>query len=317
MAKPRHNGALRNVTLVSNELRKPGFPRLVSFGMDLVRYDRDMAETELTRCRVVLMRPHYAGNLGSVARVMKNFGLSELVLVDPVTDPQHQDATMMAVHGIDVLKAARIVPTLAEAVADCGFVLATSGEVGGLTRKGFWGTPEEKIPALLKALGVAPTAIVFGPEPSGLTLVEIAACHGMMFIPAAEVYPSLNLAQSVAVCLYELRKQWLKRQPSESPLEPPASYADQEQLFKHLQESLVAVRFLWDHRADGIFHVVRHVIVRGMPTHKEVQVLHGLAKQLLFIAKFWGVTHPQEGRPPREQRSLPTTHDLLTPPEIS
>ena len=129
----------------------------------------------LDRCRVVLVRPHFAGNLGAVARVMRNFGLRHLVLVDPIANPQHRDAAMMAVHGLDVLTSARTVPTLAEAVADCALVLATSGEVGGLARKGFWGTPEEKVPALLAALDRGPAAVVFGPEPSGLTVDEIAA----------------------------------------------------------------------------------------------------------------------------------------------
>src|SRR5918994_264682 len=127
----------------------------------------------LDRCRVVLVRPHYAGNLGAVARVMRNFGLRHLVLVDPIANPQHRDAAMMAVHGLDVLTSA--------------------GEVGGLARKGFWGTPEEKVPALLAALDRGPAAVVFGPEPSGMTVDEIAACHGMMFVPADPEYPSLNL----------------------------------------------------------------------------------------------------------------------------
>ena len=210
---------------------------------------------------------------------------------------------MMAVHGLDVLTAARTVPTLADAVADCVFVLATSGEVGGLARKGFWGTPEEKVPALLAALDRGPAAVVFGPEPSGLTVDEIAACHGMMFVPADPEYPSLNLAQTVAVCLYELRRQWLKHQPNQDAMDPPAPYEDQERAFAHLKESLTAVRFLWDFRADGTFHVLRQVIARAMPTRKELNLLHGLAKQLLFVAKRWGVTHPRDGRPPKPMAS--------------
>lgn len=258
-----------------------------------------MSDSTLARCRVVLVRPHYAGNIGAAARVMRNFGLRELVLVDPVAEPRDKAAAMMAVHGLPVLKEARVASTLAEAVADCGFVLATSGEVGGLTRKGFWGTPEEKVPALLDALDRSATAIVFGPEPSGLTVEEIAACHGMMFVPADAEYPSLNLAQSVAVCVYELRRQWLKRGRPAEGLEPPAPYADQERAFAHLREGLTAVRFLWDFRADGTFHVVRHMLTRAMPTTKELRVLHGLAQQLLFVARRWGVTHPRDGRPPK------------------
>jgi tRNA/rRNA methyltransferase len=258
-----------------------------------------MSEVSLARCRVVLVRPHYAGNVGAAARVMRNFGLRELVLVDPVADPRSMDAVMMATKGLDILTSARKVSTLAEAVAECTFVLATSGEVGGNVRKGFWGTPEEKLPALLDALDHGPAALVFGPEPHGLTLDEIAACHGMVFVPADETYPSLNLAQSVAIVLYELRKQWLARTPPTEVPEPPADYAEQERAFAHLRDGLTAVRFLWDDRADGLFHVLRHLLVRGRPTQKELDVLHGLAKQLEFVADRWGVTHPRDGRPPK------------------
>jgi tRNA C32,U32 (ribose-2'-O)-methylase TrmJ len=143
--------------------------------------------------------------------------------------------------------------------------------------------------------------VVFGPEPSGLTVDEIAACHGMTFVPADPEYPSLNLAQTVAVCLYELRRQWLKRQPGPVTLELPAPYEDQERMFARLKEGLTAVRFLWDFRSDGTFHVLRHVIARAMPTAKEVRLLHGLANQLRYVAKRWGVTHPRDGRPPRQE----------------
>ena len=248
----------------------------------------------LARCRVVLVRPHYAGNLGSVARVMANFGLSELVLVNPVANRQTIEAVMMATHGLTILNGAREVGSLAEAVADCGLVLSTSGEVGGLARKGYWGTPAEQLPRLLDTLPQAPCAVVFGPEPHGLTLDEITACHGMMFIPTAAGHESLNLAQAVAVVLYELHKLSLTHEGKGQPPEPPASFEAQERMFAHLKESLAAQRFLWDFRSDGIFHVLRTVIARGQPTMKELKVFHGLAQQLLYIAETYHVPHPRD-----------------------
>ena len=244
---------------------------------------------------------------------MRNFGLEQLVLVDPIASTESMEAVMMATHGLSVLKSARRVSTLAEAVADCGFVLATSGEIGGLTRKGYWGTPEDRVPALLDAMDRTPVAIVLGPEPSGLTVEEISSCHGMMYVPCAEEYPSLNLAQAVGICLYELRKQWLKRQPVEVPLEAPATYVEQEHLFAHLKKALTDVRFLWDFRSDGIFHVLRHDIVRGLPTSKEIRLWHGLARQLEYIARRYGITHPRAGRAPKQDAAaapaLPESDD--------
>ena len=254
----------------------------------------EVSAPQLSRCRVVLVRPHYAGNLGSVARVMANFGLSDLVLVDPVANRQTIEAVMMATHGLHILNGARTVDTIAEAVADCGLVLSTSGEVGGLARKGYWGTPAEQLPRLLDTLQSSPVAVVFGPEPHGLTLEEITACHGMMFIPSAPGHESLNLAQAVAVVLYELHKQWRTREAKDQPPDPPASFEAQERMFAHLKESLAAMRFLWDFRSDGIFHVLRTVIARGQPTMKELKVFHGLAQQLLYIADKYKVPHPRD-----------------------
>jgi tRNA/rRNA methyltransferase len=248
----------------------------------------------IARCRVVLVRTHYAGNLGSTARVMANFGVSDLVLVDPIANRQTVEAVMMATHGVKILESARTVGTLAEAVADCGFVLSTSGVVGGLARKGYWGTPEEKLPQLLDTLPRSPAAIVFGPEPHGLTLDEITLCHGMMFIPTATGHESLNLAQAVAVVLYELHKLWLAQEQKNTPLEPPAPFESQERMFAHLREALTAQRFLWDFRADGIFHVLRTVITRGQPTMKELKVFHGLAQQLAYTAKTYRIPHPRD-----------------------
>ncbi len=248
----------------------------------------------IEHCRVVLVRPHYAGNLGSVARAMANFGLRDLVLVDPIANKQSMDAVMMATHGLDILEAARVVGTLAEALADCSFVLSTSGEIGGLKRRGYWGTPEDKLPALLEVLTVAPGAIVFGPEPHGLTVDEITLCHGMMFIPTNHGCESLNLAQAVVVILYGLRKLWLARVDTGVSVEVPATFESQDRMFQHLAEALAAQRFIWDFRGEGIFHVLRTVIARGRPTQKEVKVFHGLATQLLYIADRYGVPHPRD-----------------------
>ncbi len=248
----------------------------------------------LERCRVVLVRPHFAGNLGSVARVCANFGVTDLVLVAPLANRESMDAVMMATHGLEILKSAKIVATLPEALADVAFALSTSGEIGGLARKGYWGTPEEKLPLLVDTLDRAPAALVFGPEPHGLTVDEITSCHGMMFIPTAGGHESLNLAQAVAVVLYELRKQALKRGVQKKEVDGPALFEATERMFAHLKKALTAQRFLWDFRSDGIFHVLRTAIARGLPTHKELQVFHGLAQQMLYIAEHYGVPHPDD-----------------------
>ena len=89
----------------------------------------------MDNCRVVLVRTQVAGNLGATARVMRNMGLSRLVLVAPEADIHDRNARQLSTHGESILDAARIVATLEEAVADCGLVVATSARTGGMIRK--------------------------------------------------------------------------------------------------------------------------------------------------------------------------------------
>jgi tRNA/rRNA methyltransferase len=238
----------------------------------------------IERCRVVLVRPHYPGNLGATARVMRNFGLTELVLVDPVASVDDLEARRMATHGLSVLDAARVVPELGDAVADCVFTLATSALPGGVVRDSVVGTPEQKFPALLEAMRSGPVAVVFGPEPHGLTTAEVARCHGLVHIPVDLAFPALNLAQAVAICCYELYRLAATRNEVERSAPEVAPFADQERAYEHLREALTAVGFLFGSRADALMHAVRQLIGRAMPSPQEVKILHGLARQLLYVA---------------------------------
>ena len=244
-------------------------------------------------CRVVLVRPRFAANVGSVARIMRNMGAAELVLVAPAADPTDPEARRLATHGQDVLDRCRVVADLGEAVADCVFVAATSARVGGLMRRQSVGTPEEVLARLADAMTVGPTALVFGPEADGLTTAEASRCHFLIHIPADPACPVLNLAQAVAVCLYELRRQWLRRTTQAPPPEAPAPFAEQERMFAHLRQALEQIHFLWDDKADALMHALRHLIGRAGPTPMEVGVLLGLARQIR-----WYAAH----HPPADQR---------------
>ena len=242
----------------------------------------------LANCRVVLVKPHFAGNLGSVARAMRNFGLTDLVLVAPYTFPDNPEARRLATHGEGILDTTRIVPDIGDAVADCVLTLATSALTAGVVRRGMIGTPAELMPRLAEAAGQGPVAIVFGPEPHGLSNEEIGRCHGMVHIPVDPEYPALNLAQAATVCLYEYRRAWSARvnagrdEPAPGPLVAP--HADQERMFEHLREGLRAVGFLFGERQDTLMHAMRQLVGRAMPTPAEVRMLHGLARQLLWVA---------------------------------
>ena len=238
-------------------------------------------------CRIVLVRTHYPGNLGAAARVMRNFGLTDLVLVDPVTSANELEARRMATHGLGILDSARVVPELADAVGDCVFTLATSGLAEGVVRKTFVGTPREKLPELVEASAAGPVALVFGPEPHGLSNAEITRCHGLIHIPVDPAATALNLAQAVAICCYELfTLAQLGGLTPPARLSPDiAPFADQERMFDHLKEALESVGYLFGTKADPLMHAMRHVIGRSRPTPQEVKLLHGLARQLLWWSK--------------------------------
>jgi tRNA/rRNA methyltransferase len=236
-------------------------------------------------CRVVLVRPHYAGNLGAAARVMHNFGLSRLVLVDPIADRASVEARRLATHGEFILDQAAIVPDLQTAVADCVLAAATSAKVAGVIRQTVSGAVRELMPRVAESMSRGPVALVFGPEPSGLTNEEIGLCHFLLNIPSDERYPALNLAQAIAICLYELRLSWLTHREAGSSGEPPAPHAELDLMFEHLRQSLEAIHFLYGPKADSLMHAIRHLIGRAAPTSAEAKILHGLARQLEWIAQ--------------------------------
>jgi tRNA/rRNA methyltransferase len=190
-----------------------------------------------------------------------------------------------------VLGHCRIVAELSEAVADCVLVAGTSARVGGLMRRQFVGPPDEIVPHLIAAMPKGPTALVFGPEANGLSNAEVTRCHYLIHIPTDPTYAALNLAQAVAICTYELRRQWLRQMAMPAllpPSEEPAPFAAQERAYEHLRQALEDVHFLWNEKAHSLMHVLRHLIGRAGPTPMELDVLHGLARQLRWFARHRG-----------------------------
>src|SRR4051794_25413544 len=160
------------------------------------------AEARLARLRVVLCRPTHPGNIGAAARAIKTMGLSQLVLVEPKVFP-HPEATARASGAVDVLDAARVCPTLDDALAGCVLAIGLSARHRELV-----GKVQSARDAAVEAIGHAAggdVAIVFGTETYGLTNDEVGRCQNLAFIPANPDYGSLNLAAAVQVVAYELR----------------------------------------------------------------------------------------------------------------
>jgi tRNA/rRNA methyltransferase len=239
---------------------------------------------DLNRCRVVLVRTEVAGNLGAAARVMRNMGLTDLRLVNPQARPDDPQARQFSTHGEEILKSAQVVSSLADAVGDCVLVVGTSARIGGPFRLQSVRTPRQLGPIVVQSLQTGPAAIVFGPEPSGLTNEEVTQCHYLINIPTDPAYSALNLAQAIAICLYEIRCASLESAGTSTPAFPPASYQDQDRMFGHLKQALTEIHFIYGETADSLMHALRHLIGRAMPSPMELGILHGFSRQLLWIA---------------------------------
>jgi tRNA/rRNA methyltransferase len=138
---------------------------------------------------------------------------------------------------------------------------------------------------MIEALPAGPVALVFGPERTGLTDAEVTRCHHLIHIPASDDYPALNLAQAVAICLYELRRAWLRRSSdfSLSQAQPIAPFVDQERAFETLRIALEQVHFLYGEKGPVLMHGLRHLLGRARLSPMEVRLLLGLARQLQWI----------------------------------
>ncbi len=252
-----------------------------------------MTQNPLDSIRIVLVEPAGALNVGSVARVMKNMGLQHLVLVNPQCDRTSEDARKMAVHARDVLDAAQIIPTLPEAIAGCQRVIATSGRDRTLPTD--LDPPRTALPWLLDA----PSALIFGREDRGLSNEELNYAQRFVRIPSNPEYPSLNLAQSVAICAYELAQSAVDCQPKLHVTSPSVPVEVLEQYYKHLENLLLKIGYLYPHTALSRMEKFRRLYNRAELSSTEVSMLQGILSQVEWALS--QVNSPED--PPRSDSS--------------
>ncbi|HWR04358.1 MAG TPA: RNA methyltransferase [Humidesulfovibrio sp.] len=239
----------------------------------------------LDKLLVVLFRPKYAENVGSVARAMLNMGAAQLVLVDPQGYEMDRALPLATVHARHILEGARIVSTLAEALAGTSLVVGTTARTGGW-RKGLL-TPAKAAPEVLTRLHEGGSvAIVFGPEDRGLTNEETSLCDQLAMIPASPQCTSLNLSQAVLILLYECYQLALTRpfEPKGPPTERDASFEERQALFASMQEALTAIDFLKDQNAEYWMLPVRRFFSRFRLRRNEFNLLMGICRQVRGVA---------------------------------
>ncbi|HEX9878631.1 MAG TPA: RNA methyltransferase [Candidatus Binatia bacterium] len=248
----------------------------------------------LTNIRVVLTRPRGSGNVGSVARAMKNTGLRDLAIVGRGR-VLSREASNMAVHAGDILEGARSFATLRDAVADCGWVVGTTCRAG--LYRSHSRPVREVAPEIVAeaSLGSRPVALVFGPEDHGLDNRALRYCQSLMTIPTHPDYPSLNVAQAVMVCLYEI----FQASSHESPREPhPRAAAEDVQiLFDRMRGALLKIGFLSADNPGHILLGLNRIFGRAGLEERDVKILTGLFRQVEWYAEGgWEVARDKKRR---------------------
>lgn len=225
--------------------------------------------------RIVLVEPETAGNVGAAARAMQTMGLADLVVVNPVCNPQDEQASCLAHSAVDILERLRIVPDLGTALAETTFSIATTRR---RRRQGFpVFTPEEAADQCYQRGFEAPMAIVFGRESSGLTNPELSLCSVQSTIPAATRTRSLNLAQSVMLYCYALFQRSLKPTERSFPWQQ-ATHAEMERFYRRLEEAFERSGMKPSSTLENYVARYRRVFGRVPLESRDIHLLHRVFK---------------------------------------
>jgi len=228
--------------------------------------------------RVVLVNTSHPGNIGGVARAMKNMCLSDLALVDPIAEFPSGKARARASGALDVLETTQIFPTLREAIADCQLVFGASARLRTIP----WPLLDARSCASLIAESLSSTkmALVMGRENAGLTNEELELCHYLVHIPANPDYNSLNIAAAVQVLAYEIHTACLAQQ-GEDDLQvpndyPPVTSAEMEGLYMHFEEALRELGFYDPQNPRQLMRRLRRLFNRVHLDKMELNILRGI-----------------------------------------
>ena len=232
----------------------------------------------LSNIRIVLLNTTHPGNIGGVARAMKNMCLEHLVLVSPRVFPA-EEATARAAGADDLLSRARVCASLDEALQGCRLVIGSSARPRTIA----WPMldPPTAAMRLVSEAAAGPVALLFGPERTGLTNEQLDRCHFITTIPANPDFSSLNLAGAVQVLAYELRLAFLDEVPSweDAPSSediPLASAEDLQRLYQHLEETLIQIQFLDPQNPRKLMRRLTRLYNRARLDSNELNILRGI-----------------------------------------
>ncbi len=229
----------------------------------------------LDRVAICLVEPIKAGNVGSVARAMKNMGLSRLVLVNP-PDLTDMECRMMSMGAMDIVEKAVVASSVADAVAPFHIAVSTTRRLGQERTPDY--TPREFARFMAQSPPDAHAIICFGREDKGLSTEEIDKAPIILTIPSDERCPSLNLAQAVMVTAYELFMAAADGAATEA--REPASADQHERLFGQVQPLLLECGFLAPDNPEWIMRTLRKIVQRAQLEYRDVKILRGVCSDM-------------------------------------
>ncbi|MEI7995254.1 MAG: RNA methyltransferase [Methylococcaceae bacterium] len=232
----------------------------------------------LSHIKIVLVETTHPGNIGAVARAMKNMAMANLWLVSPKIFPS-ADATSRASGADDVLAKATVCQSLQEAIADCKIVIGASARCRTISWPEM--TPRECAEHLVPNGSDNKIAIIFGRENSGLKNHELDLCHFLLRIPCNSEYSSLNIAAAVQVVCYEL---FVRADLHESVVIgdrgkiPKATTMQMESFYMHLYQALTDIGFMHPDKSKSIMRRLRRIYNRVQLDTKELDILRGILR---------------------------------------
>ncbi len=232
------------------------------------------------KLRVVLVRPRYAGNVGAAVRVAANFSVPEVTLVEPACPLDDEpEFVRMAMGGEKFVRIGRS-PMLAEAVADCQLVIATTSSRHRDPRAIH--TAAEAKERVRQAVPET-VALVFGPERGGLSREELRGCHLTLGVPTNPAFPVLNLAQAVGIVLAALSENRSAAPPPPDRMDQAATHEEFNAAITHLEEVLLVSGYLDPQNPARVTDQFRRWLGRTAPTRRELALLHALAAHVTYL----------------------------------
>jgi len=228
---------------------------------------------------IILTRPQGPINIGSVCRAMMNFGFTRLRLVSPCSEYKSLQAKKMALTAFHVLEAAELFETLEEALHDIHLAYGTTRRFGKY-RKNFL-TPATAGEQIAGTRPDIRSALVLGPEDTGLETKDLDLCQQFITIPTHDAYPSMNLSHSLSVLLYEVGiHSDLGKRFHDPKVKDPATGQELESMFGHMRQTLLDIDYLDPQNPDHLLRTFRRIFGNAGLSTRDIRIIRGLMSRI-------------------------------------